>query len=38
MENNTAVALELENVSNKRGHRNNGFGTVATTKLYKKKL
>lgn len=32
MDNNTAVTLELENVSNnKRGHRNNGFGTVQTT-------
>ena len=27
MDNNVAVALELGNVTTKRGHRNNGFGT-----------
>lgn len=38
MDNNGAVALELENVSNKRGHRNNGFGTVNFIYIFKLKL
>lgn len=36
MDNNGVVALELENVSNKRGHQNNGFGTVNLFILYLK--